>query len=474
MPVLALLGKRIFIYFLSFIKIKILIYEYWLYNFNILLLQIENFIGTIIMNINEFFSSFLMIINEMSPYLLLGFLIAGILHVFVPKKFYKKYLSSNNKFSVLWAAILGVPLPLCSCGVIPTAIGLKNENASKGAVASFLIATPQTGIDSILATFSVMGLGFAIIRPVAALITGICGGLLINKYVTTSSSASSAPTSCSISTEKHSEKADNILRKLYKVFRYAYFDMIQNIGLRLIIGLLLAALINIAIPDEFFLHFGSQPLLQMLIILLIAVPMYICSTGSIPVATALILKGLSPAAALVMLMAGPAVNLASILVVKKSLGGKFTWIYLLTIIIGSIFFGFLIDIIGITPQISVGDASCCTDMGQTTHQPYIWRTLCSILLVIFIIYALTMKFLDKFKTTKTSSTEANAPKVTIYNVDGMHCNHCKRAVEEAVLKVKGVQEVQANVSAHTLTVTGNAKAKDVQQAVESAGFDFLS
>lgn len=426
------------------------------------------------MSINEFFSSFLMIINEMSPYLLLGFLIAGILHVFVPKKFYTKFLSSNNKFSVLWAAILGVPLPLCSCGVIPTAIGLKNENASKGAVASFLIATPQTGIDSILATFSVMGLGFAIIRPVAALITGICGGLLINKYVTASSSASSTTASCYISTEKHSEKSDNILRKLYKVFRYAYFEMIQNIGLRLIVGLLLAALINIAIPNEFFLHFGSQPLLQMLIILLIAVPMYICSTGSIPVAAALMLKGLSPAAALVMLMAGPAVNLASILVVKKSLGGKFTWIYLLTIIIGSIFFGFLIDIIGITPQISVGYASCCTDMEQPTHQPYIWRTLCSILLVIFIIYALTMKFLDKFKTNKTSSTEANAPKVTTYNVDGMHCNHCKRAVEDAVLKVNGVIEAQANVSAHTLTVTGNAKAKDVQQAVESAGFDILS
>lgn len=124
-----------------------------------------------------------MVINEMSPYLLLGFLIAGILHVFVPKGFYTRYLSKDNKFSVLWAALLGIPLPLCSCGVIPTAIGLKNERASKGAVASFLIATPQTGIDSILATFSMMGLGFAIVRPAAALVTGICGGLLVNRLV---------------------------------------------------------------------------------------------------------------------------------------------------------------------------------------------------------------------------------------------------------------------------------------------------
>ena len=130
-----------------------------------------------------FLLSLLNVVCEMSPYLLLGFLIAGILHVFVPKGFYSKYLSKDNKFAVLYAALLGIPLPLCSCGVIPTAVGLRNERASKGAVASFLIATPQTGIDSILATFSLMGLGFAIVRPVAALVTGVCGGLLVSRFV---------------------------------------------------------------------------------------------------------------------------------------------------------------------------------------------------------------------------------------------------------------------------------------------------
>ena len=131
----------------------------------------------------NFLQSLLSVVNAMSPYLLLGFLIAGVLHVFVPKRFYTRYLSRDNKLSVLWAALLGVPLPLCSCGVIPTAVGLKNDGASKGAVASFLIATPQTGIDSILATFSLMGLGFAVTRPVAALVTGICGGILVNRLV---------------------------------------------------------------------------------------------------------------------------------------------------------------------------------------------------------------------------------------------------------------------------------------------------
>ena len=128
----------------------------------------------------SFFWSLLTVVCEMAPYLLLGFLIAGILHVYVPQGFYRKYLSNSNKWAVLWAALLGIPLPLCSCGVIPTAIGLRNEKASKGAVASFLIATPQTGIDSILATYALMGPVFAIARPLAATLTGIVGGTVVS------------------------------------------------------------------------------------------------------------------------------------------------------------------------------------------------------------------------------------------------------------------------------------------------------
>ena len=423
------------------------------------------------MTLQTFFASFLHIINEMSPFLLLGFLIAGVLHVFVPKNFYARYLSRNNKFSVLWAALLGVPLPLCSCGVIPTAIGLKNERASKGAVASFLIATPQTGIDSILATFSLMGLGFAIVRPVAALITGVCGGLLVNRFVPDEECTlnSNLSTDSKLSTL-------NFPQKIGRVLKYAYFDMIQDIGLRLVIGLLIAALINVAVPDEFFLNFGSQPLLQMLVILVIAVPMYICSTGSIPVAAALMMKGLSPGAALVMLMAGPAVNLASILVVRKSLGSRFTWIYLLTIVVFSILFGLLINALGIGAEISnpaqIHSACCSTDPSapnelSTVHSQFsVFRTICSILLVSFIIIALSMKLFSKFK--KQEAVEGT----TVYTVEGMHCNHCKAAVEKAVGELKGVASAEVNLGAKTVTVTGTATTDEVQKAVEKAGFEF--
>ena len=416
------------------------------------------------MTIQEFFNALLAVINAMSPYLLLGFLIAGVLHVFVPKTFYAKYLSRDNKLSVLWAALLGVPLPLCSCGVIPTAVGLKNEGASKGAVASFLIATPQTGIDSILATFSLMGWGFAITRPVAALITGVCGGFLVNRLV--KEEVKNDNSACAVDTSRLSPLTFHL--KIWRVFKYAYFDMIQDIGLRLAIGLIVAALINVAVPDEFFLSFGKQPLLQMLVILVVAVPMYICSTGSIPVAAALMMKGLSPGAALVMLMAGPAVNIASILVVRKSMGRRFTWIYLLTIVGFSILFGLLLNMFGdfspFTSHLSSSVHSACC--ASEAASPSVFQIICSSLLVLFIIIALSMKFFSKFK--KQEAVEGTV----VYTVEGMHCNHCKAACEQSVGKVKGVAACEATPAANTLIVTGTASEVDICKAVEQAGFEF--
>ena len=401
----------------------------------------------------EYLLSLLHVVCEMAPFLLLGFFIAGVLHVFVPQGFYRKYLSKENKFAVLWAALLGVPLPLCSCGVIPTAIGLRNERASKGAVASFLIATPQTGIDSILATFSLMGLGYAIIRPAAALITGVCGGLLVNRLVPEDDDAMTSGPSCEVETGN----------KIWRVLKYAYFKMIQDIGGRLVIGLLVAALIQVAIPDEFFLHFGSQPLLQMLVILIVAVPMYICSTGSIPVAAALIMKGLSPGAALVMLMAGPAVNLASILVVRKAMGKRFTWIYLLVIVGFSILFGLLVNTIGMSVKPMAAIDPCCMDEAM---MPDTFKLICAIVLTLLIIFALTMKLFERF------THKAEDPDTAVYTVEGMHCSHCEAAVCRAVEELPGVESAKASASRKTLTIKGPADADVIRAAVEMAGYTF--
>ncbi len=367
----------------------------------------------------------LTVVCEMAPYLLLGFLIAGILHVFVPQKFYADYLSKDNKWSVLWAALLGVPLPLCSCGVIPTAIGLRNEKASKGAVASFLIATPQTGIDSILATFSLLGLGFAIIRPAAALITGVCGGLLVNRFVREDDAGMDASASCHVETGN----------RVWRVLKYAYYEMIQSIGGRLVLGLLVAALIQVVIPDEFFLTFAA----------------------------ALMMKGLSPGAALVLLMAGPAVNLASVLVVRKSLGSRFTWIYLLTIIGFSILFGLLINATGlVVSPVASGDA-CCT---AEPVWPTPFKLVCASILTLLIIFAFAMKLFDRFVQKEAD------PDSVVYTVEGMACSHCEAAVCRAVEEIPGVESAKASASGKKLTIKGTAAEEDIRAAVEKAGYAF--
>ena len=411
------------------------------------------------MDMQSFFTSLLNVVCEMAPYLLLGFLIAGVLHVFVPQKFYANYLSRKNRLSVLWAALLGIPLPLCSCGVIPTAIGLRNEKASKGAIASFLIATPQTGIDSILATFSLMGLGFAIIRPLAALITGVCGGLLVNRLVREDDY-------CSVDDNSQLSTVNSQL-KIWRVVKYAYYDMIRDIGLRLLIGLVVAALIQVVVPDEFFLSFGSQPLLQMMVILTIAVPMYICSTGSIPVAAALMMKGLSPGAALVMLMAGPAVNLASILVVHKSMGRRFTSIYLMTIVGFAILFGLLLNA---TEQLSIVNyqlpiSNACCMSASALPSPF--KLVCATVLTLLIVFALMMKLFSKFTTKKPLD-----PDVTVYRVEDMHCSHCEAAVVRAVEDLPGVEKAKASASANTLTIKGPATEESIRKAVEGVGYTF--
>ncbi len=407
----------------------------------------------------EFLLSLLTVVNAMSPYLLFGFLVAGILHVFIPKKFYRKYLTNNDFRSVLCASLLGIPLPLCSCGVIPTAVGLRNEKASKGAVAAFLIATPQTGIDSILATFSLMGIGFAIVRPAAALITGLCGGILVNRLMRNDSSEqnnSEEPTQTFTSSEN----------KIIQVFKYAYINMIQDIGPRLLLGLLLAAVIQVAVPDEFFLRFGSQPLLQMLVMLIVAVPMYVCSTGSIPIAAALLAKGLTPGAAFVLLMAGPAVNFGSILVINKTMGKKFTAIYLATIIIGAIFFGFVLNNTDSLLHFTNASAQNCCHTTQEVNSFPVFKTICSVLLLIFMLNAFIMKLFERFRKNTLN------PETKVYLVEGMHCNHCKASVENAVRNVKGVTSAEVNLEQKTVTVEGTASSEKIEKAVTSCGFEF--
>ena len=306
------------------------------------------------------------LINQMSPYLLLGFLLAGIMHAFIPKRYFTRYLSKPDLRSVVNAALLGIPLPLCSCGVLPTAMSLRKEGASKGAATSFLIATPQTGVDSIIATFSLMGLPFAVIRPIVALVTALFGGTLVNvidkekpekaeeaEHCCCHHEEEEAEHCCCHHEEEEAEhccchheadaKQTTFLGKCLVALRYAFVDMIADIGKWLVLGLVIAALITVLVPDTFFAVFADNTWLSILLVLAISIPMYICATGSIPIAVALMLKGLTPGAALVLLMAGPAANFASILVIRKQMGLRTLMAYLVAIVGGAIGGALVID-----------------------------------------------------------------------------------------------------------------------------------
>ena len=397
---------------------------------------------------------------EMAPYLLLGFLIAGILRVFVPRTLYSKHLARPGMKSVIKAAALGVPLPLCSCGVIPTAVGLRREGASHGACTSFLIATPQTGVDSIAATYSLMGLPFAIVRPLAALFTAIFGGWLVNKYTNKDEAMEDKDSSISECAHVKAEET-GLLQKVKEALDYAFVEMMEDVGKWLVVGLLIAALITVAVPNEWLAALHDYKLLNMLIVLAIAIPMYGCATGSIPIAVSLMAKGLTPGAGLVLLMAGPAVNSASMLVIGKVFGKRTLWLYLLSIIIGAMLFGLGIDYL--LPGEWFAVKSGITDAACHEEGIGIFSYICTALLLVLLLRAL-------FAGHHHHHHDEELDACIIYNVEGMNCSHCASNVEKASAAVEGVEHVEVSLHEGTASIKGSPNEADILLAVESIGF----
>lgn len=413
--------------------------------------------------IQTFFRDFVIILSEMSPYLLLGFFFAGLLYAFMPRQKIEKYFSGKPLKSSILASLFGIPLPLCSCGVIPTGTALYKNGASKGGAVSFLISTPQTGVDSILATFSLLGLPFAIIRPIAALITGITGGLItstITKYEAKENHFQEFET-----TEK------SIWQRVKDVFRYGFVEFIQDISKWLVIGLVLAAIISVLIPNDFFNVLKLSPLLQMLLILVVSIPLYICATGTIPLAAVLLLKGLSPGAAFVLLMAGPATNAATITMIGKVLGKRSLLAYLGTIIVGALSFGLLIDYALPTEWFTqIGNQHLAHNHGQLLAW---WQILSGIILMVLIINGYIQKIRSE-KRNVIRTENMNIVEIQTIKVDGMTCNHCKTNVESNLEKLSSVISAKVNLTEKTVTLEGdNIEMNLVKETVASLGYTSL-
>jgi len=410
--------------------------------------------------IKTFFTDFFTILGEMSPYLLLGFFFAGMLYAFMPRQKIEKYFSGNSVKSSVLAALFGVPLPLCSCGVIPTGTALYKNGASKGGTVSFLISTPQTGVDSILATFSLLGLPFAIIRPLAALVTGITGGIITGKVTKNETEKTS------FQEQKVVEK--NLGQKIKDVFRYGFVDFIQDISKWLVIGLVLAAIISALIPDNFFELLNLPPILQMFMILLVSIPLYICATGTIPLAAILILKGLSPGAAFVLLMAGPATNAATITMIGKVLGKKSLFTYLGTIIIGALSFGLIIDYV--LPEqwfTLIASEHLIHNHGENISW---WQIASGITLLALIFNGYLQRYLSSNQNT-TETINNNLMEIKTIKVEGMTCNHCKANVESNLEKLSFITSARVNLADKSVTIEGdNLEIEKARETIEALGY----
>ena len=383
----------------------------------------------------------------MAPYLIMGFIISGFLFVLTSKEMITKNVGTPGLGSILKAAFLGVPMPLCSCGVIPVATSMYKRGATKGATLSFLISTPQTGVDSILLTLNQMGPQFAIIRPIVALITGVVGGAIGEKL-----SVSDHTTKSKIN-HSHDKKS------IQDGIKYAFVTLPKDIIKPLIKGILISGVISILVPSDFFISYNINGILAMILIGIASVPMYVCATASVPIAMVLISKGLDPGAAFVFLMAGPATNAATISVIMNSLGKKVIYIYISIIFTFAIIFGTLINIF-------LDPASLPINLSHSHSHNIVWDLFSNI--SIFMMLAIT--WYAVFKNEDSFMEKDNNSDLKIM-VKGMTCNHCKQTATEAIQNCKGVKSVDVYLESGEAVIFGDSlDLKEIFNSIASVGF----
>ncbi|QOL26887.1 SO_0444 family Cu/Zn efflux transporter [Thalassotalea sp. LPB0316] len=349
--------------------------------------------------IDQLLSNLITLTNDASPWLLLGLLIAGLMHAWLPADLLKKHLS-KGKMAIVKAAFIGAPLPLCSCGVIPVATELKRSGASNSATSSFLVATPETGVDSITVSYAMLGPIFAIYRPIAAISSAIITGFLVltdrthhhknSEKVTTSAccgNKTAAPElkkSCCSSTPP----PPTPWQKTLSGVKYAATKLIDDLIVWLVIGLCFATLIKTFVPESFLLSYGSG-LPAMLLIIAISIPMYICATASTPIAAGFIMAGISPGTALVFMMAGPATNISTLGVIKREMGTGVLTKYLLGVAVSAILFGTGLDLLLTWQDINIAE--------QMSHSHQVVSPIlaysCSIILMLLAIKPVRKLFL---------------------------------------------------------------------------------
>lgn len=395
--------------------------------------------------------------NEVAIYLILGFAIAAVLHVLFPESIIRRHFGQDSFASVFKATLFGIPLPICSCGVVPVAASLRRGGASRGATASFLIATPQVGADSFMITYSLLGWVFGVFRIIAAMITALLAGILVNIFKRQKDTEDAPSARAAVK--------ETLQDRIRTLPHYIEYELLGPIASALLIGILIAGIISALIPDNFFDGFLGGEVTSLFVMLIIGIPMYVCASASTPIAASLILKGLSPGAALVFLLTGPATNAMSIATVLKILGKRATFIYLASIAGVSLALGFALNwVVGLYGLEQV----------ITTHQHDMlpmWLKLSGSALLLFMLawYYMTQQF-----PPKTSQEQENMSNKMSLTVNGMTCPHCAANVKRAVENVGGSQ-VQVDLEAKQVdfALADASQLEQVKAEIKAAGYELV-
>lgn len=397
----------------------------------------------------SFFEQWWRVWLELAPWMLLGMALAGILHLVIPTRFFQTQLRGPG--GVVKATLFGIPLPLCSCGVIPTGIGMKKSGASDGAAIGFLISTPQTGVDSILVSASFLGWPFAFFKMAAALVTGVLGGWIVEATAAKTNPPPPAPPVPAVIGRR---------RRPREAWLHAV-EILQSIWLWLIIGVTVSAAISLWLPREWTATLNEWGLgASMLLMLAISLPWYVCATASIPVAASLVQAGFPTAAAMVFLMAGPATNVATMGAIIGNFGWRVFGLYLAVIVVGSMAAGWLFDTwIGV---MTAGADPHAHHVHGTT-----WWSFASGLILLGSVVAIAAQSVSR-RLLRRQSVLVGAEQT--FHITEMHCQNCVQKVESSLQKLEGIQAVSVELATGAVRVTGSAAPSAIRRALADCGY----
>lgn len=328
------------------------------------------------------------ILLQSAPYILFGLLAAGLVKAMLPEDKVLKHLGGNSTAAVVKASLFGIPLPLCSCGVLPVVMGLRKQGAGKGPSMAFLVSVPETGVDSIAISYALLGPVMAVLRPLAAFITATVTGMVVSRLPESAKGESAAGTLRQNGASKNlplnpTEPSPSWERRMVQGLKYGFFDLLGELGGWLFLGIFLSGVIAAALPQDVSRFLFAHQSWSLGLMLLLGIPVYMCASASTPIAAALILKGLSPGAALVFLLAGPATNTATLTVVSRFWGKRVTGVYLLCVASCSLLMGWLTNILFDFLHIPVGAAFAAGESSGGFLEPASAGILAALSLISF-------------------------------------------------------------------------------------------